>query len=710
MALTKIQIQPGIQKQTSDLGAGGSYIDCDNVRFRYGLPEKIGGWTKTTNSTLIGVVRDAHHWVALDGTRLAALGTDKKLYIYANDILYDITPVRQTNSSVTQIFNTTNGSANVTVNITSHGATVGDIVTFSGTTGLSGTSYTAANFDRSFEIKSITDVNSFVIQQDANETTGSTTNNGTATATFDINTAPAFSTFGYGWSTNGFGGFSTAVSNQLNGALLDDTAGTGGSGTAITLDSTTGFSSVGKVIVEDEIISYTGKTSTTLTGITRSVDSSTRSAHADDAVVTLFEDSANANAWNIPSVSSSTILNGRDWSIDNFGELMIATVLDGSTFQWSPTTDGLTGKATAITNAPTASKFSLVSTPDRHLILFGTEKTIGTRGSQDPLLLRFSSQEDINTYQPTAENTAGSLRIQDGSTIVGADKARGQILVWTDTSLHALQFIGPPFTFGLNQLGRNCGLLGQHAGVVVRDVSYWMGQNAFFVFDGTVKKLPCTVDDFVFENIDLTQTDQIFAGVNTEFAEIIWFYVTNPNNVSDPQVNKCVIYNYLEQSWAVGTLNRTSWVDRGVFQNPLATEYLTDSVANATPTVVSLSNGVSKYYAQESGTDNDGQAMNSFIKTGDFTISAQGEAPMRISKFVPDFRDQSGNLDITFSFKNYPYGDVISQAALTVATTDTKKDMRGRGRQVNFKIQSNVIGGNFKTGTYHIDAEADGER
>jgi len=709
MTLTKIELKPGIQKQTSDLGAAGGYTDCDNIRFRYGLPEKIGGWSKTTTNTLIGVARDAHHWVALDGTRLAALGTDKKLYIYANDLLYDITPTRQTNSAVSSIFTTTNGSPNVTVNVNGHGAIVGDVVTFSGTTSLSGTSFTTTSFDRSFEVKSVTGTNTFVIQQDTNESTGSVTT-GTATATFDINSAPAFSTFGYGWGTNGYGGFSTAVANQLNGALLDDTAGTGGSGTAITLDSTADFTTTGKVIIDDEIISYTGKTSTDLTGITRAVDSSTRSAHADNTVVTLFEDSANANAWNIPSVSSGTILDGRDWSIDNFGELMIATALNGSTFQWSPTTDGLSGKASLVTNAPTASKFSLVSTPDRHLILFGTEKTIGTQSSQDPLLLRFSSQEDINTYQPQAENTAGSLRIQDGSSIVGADKARGQILVWTDTSLHGLQFIGPPFTFGLSQLGRNCGLLGQHAAVVVRDVAYWMGQNAFFVFDGTVKKLPCTVDDFVFENIDLTQTDQIFAGVNTEFAEIIWFYVTNPDNVSDPQVNKCVIYNYLEQSWAVGTLNRTTWVDRGVFQNPLATEYLKDSVANATPTVVGLSNGVSKYYQQEFGTDNDGEAMQAFIQTGDFTISQTGEAPMRISRFVPDFRNQSGNLTVTFSFKNYPYGNVISQTALTVANTDTKKDMRGRGRQVNFKIDSNVLGGNFKVGTYHIDVEPDGER
>ena len=622
MTLTKIQLKPGIQKQTSSLGASGGYTDSDNIRFRYGLPEKIGGWEQTQDFKLIGVARDAHHWVALDGTRLSAIGTDKKLYIFANDILYDITPERASFSSVATIFDTTLGSANVTVNITGHGANEGDIVTFSNTTGLSGTSFTADDFNRSFEVKSVTSANAFVIEQDANETTGTTSGNGTADASFDIGVGPAFSTFGYGWGT------------------------------------------------------YTWNDST----------------------------------WGTARSTSNVILDGRDWSLDNFGELLIATVLNGSTYQWSPTTDGLSGKASLVTNAPTTSKFSLVSTPDRHLVLFGTESTVGTASSQDPLLLRFSSQEDINTYQPQAENTAGSLRIQDGSTIVGADKARGQILVWTDTSLHGLQFIGPPFTFGLNQLGRNCGLLGQHAAVVVRDVAYWMGQNAFFAFDGTVKKIPCTVDDFVFENIDLTQTDQIFAGVNTEFAEIIWFYVTNPDNIATPQVNRCVTYNYLEQTWTVGSMSRTTWVDRGVFQSPLGTEYLTDTTANATPTVIGLSNGVSKHYKQEFGTDADGAAMPAFIQSGDFNIDEGGEQLMRIARFIPDFRDQSGDLTVTWSFKNYPYGNVISQTASTVATTDTKKDIRGRGRQANFKIETNESGGSFKMGTFTMDVYPDGGR
>ena len=621
MTLTKIQLKPGIQKQTSNLGASGGYTDCDNVRFRYGLPEKIGGWEQTQDYKLIGVARDAHHWVSLDGTRLSAIGTDKKLYVYANDILYDITPTRQTNSAVTSIFTTTNGSANVTVNVSGHNANQGDIVTFSGTTSLSGTSFTADDFNRSFEVKSVTNTNAFVIQQDTTESTGSVTT-GTATATFDISIGPAFSTYGYGWGTSTW----------------------------------------------------------------------------------------NTETWGTARSTSNVTLDGRDWSLDNFGENLIATVLNGATYQWSPTTDTLSGKASLVSGAPTTSKFSLVSTPDRHLILFGTEKTIGTGSSQDPLLLRFSSQEDITTYQPQAENTAGSLRIQDGSTIIGADKARGQILVWTDTSLHGLQFIGPPFTFGLNQLGKNCGLLGQHAAVVVRDVSYWMGQNAFFAYDGTVTKLPCTVDDYVFEALDLTQTDQIFAGVNTEFAEIIWFYVTNPDNVAQPQVNRCVVYNYLEQSWSIGSMNRTTWVDRGVFQNPLATEYITDSIANATPTVIGLSDGVSKYYRQEFGTDADGSAMQAYIQSGDFNIDEGGEQLMHIARYIPDFRNQSGELTVTWSFKNYPYGNVISQTSANVATTDIKKDIRGRGRQANFRIESNVDAGNFKMGTWTIDAFPDGGR
>ena len=576
-------------------------------------------------------------------------------------------------------------------------------MTFSGTTSLSGTSFSASNFDRSFEVKSVTGTNSFIIQQDANESTGSVTT-GTATAKFDINSAPAFSTFGYGWGTNGYGGFSTAVSNLLNGALLDDTAGTGGSGTSITLDSTTDFSTAGKIIVDDEIISYTGKTSTNLTGITRAVDSSTRSAHADDSVVTLFEDSANANAWNIPSNSSSTILDGRDWSIDNFGELMIATALNGSTFQWSPTSDGFAGKASLVTNAPTASKFSLVSTTDRHLILFGTEKTVGTASSQDPLLLRFSSQEDINTYEPRATNTAGSLRIQDGSTIVGADKARGQILVWTDTSLHGLQFIGPPFTFGLNQLGMNCGLLGQHAAVVVRDVSYWMGQNAFFAFDGTVKKLPCTVEQFIFNNINVTGAENAFAGHNGEFNEIMWFYPRTGSN----EINAIVAYNYLEGTWWTGTLDRTTWIDREVYENPVATDYLPTTIAN-NETISGLTDGATQLFLHETGNNADGEAITAFVKSGVVQIGEGNEFSF-VSKLIPDIEDQEGTLNAKLEFKNYPNNSTAVTKTVSFQDNTDFVSLRGRGREFTVNVVSNTTGTAWRLGTQRFDIQPDGRR
>ena len=220
-----------------------------------------------------------------------------------------------------------------------------------------------------------------------------------------------------------------------------------------------------------------------------------------------------ASTWNTPRSSSNVTLEARNWSLDNFGENLIATVLNGGAFEWKPSL-GTSTRAVEITNAPTKSRISLVSTPDRHLLFMGTQPTIGGTNPQDDLLIRFSSQEDINTYQPTAENTAGSLRIADGSRIVAAERSRGQILVWTDTSLHALQFIGPPFTFGLRQLGQNCGIIGSHAGVDINGVSYWMSQDSFFLFDGSVKKLPCTVEQFIFNNINITGSENAFAGHN----------------------------------------------------------------------------------------------------------------------------------------------------------------------------------------------------
>jgi hypothetical protein len=352
MPLVNFRPAPGINKEVTDYTGEGKWTDGDNVRFFQGLPQKIKGWEKFISTTLVGVARDQHAWVALDGTRYDAIGTDRKLYVIQEGLAYDITPLNQTNTAATSVFTTTNGSSNVTISISGHNAATGAFVTFDNVTlSNSSTSYTAATFeDKEFEILGIANANAFYIDAGSNEANAGITAQGTTDAAFQINPGPEFSTSAYGWGT----------------------------------------------------------------------------------------DDWSAGAWGEPSTVSNVTLEARQWSLDNFGEDLIATVLNGGTFQWD-TSAGVSTRATAVANAPTASRLSLVSTPDRHLVILGTENTIGTTSSQDDLLIRFSDQENITTYQPTAENTAGSLRIADGSRIVAAERSRGQILIWTDTSLHSIQ-------------------------------------------------------------------------------------------------------------------------------------------------------------------------------------------------------------------------------------------------------------------------------
>jgi hypothetical protein len=404
--------------------------------------------------------------------------------------------------------------------------------------------------------------------------------------------------------------------------------------------------------------------------------------------------------WGEPSSSSNVTLSARQWSLDNYGEDLIATVLNGGTYIWD-TSVGVATRATAVANAPTTSRLSLVSSPDRHLILFGTENTSGT---QDDLLLRFSDQEDINNYTPTAENTAGSLRIADGSRIIAAERSRGQTLVWTDTSLHSLQFIGPPFTFGLRQLGQNCGIIGQHAGIDLNGNSFWMSQDSFYLFDGSVKKLPCTVEQFVFNNINQTASENAFAGHNGEFNEILWFYARTGSD----QINAIVAYNYQEGTWWTGTLARTSWIDRETYDNPIGTQYLSGTTAN-NETILGLTAGATQIYLHEQGNDADGQAMDAYLKSGAVQIG-QGDDFSFVSKLIPDVQNQSGTLNLDFEFLRYP-NDANAVTKSTSFTSGTEKvDLRGRGRQFTANIVSNTTGTAWRLGTMRFDIQPDGRR
>jgi hypothetical protein len=617
MPLVNFRPAPGINKEVTDYTGEGKWTDGDNVRFFQGLPQKIKGWEKFISTTLVGVARDQHAWIALDGTRYDAIGTDRKLYVIQEGLAYDITPLNQTNTAATSVFTTTNGSSNVTVSISGHNAATGAFVTFDNVTlSNSSTSYTAATFeDKEFEILGIANANAFYIDAGSNEANAGITAQGTTDAAFQINPGPEFSTSAYGWGT----------------------------------------------------------------------------------------DDWSAGAWGEPSTVSNVTLEARQWSLDNFGEDLIATVLNGGTFQWD-TSAGVSTRATAVANAPTASRLSLVSTPDRHLVILGTENTIGTTSSQDDLLIRFSDQENITTYQPTAENTAGSLRIADGSRIVAAERSRGQILIWTDTSLHSMQFIGPPFTFGLRQLGQNCGIIGSHAGVDLNGVSYWMSQDSFYLFDGTVKKLPCTVEQFVFNNINQTAAENAFAGHNGEYNEILWFY---PREGSS-QINAIVAYNYLEGTWWTGTLARTSWIDREVYDNPIGTEYDATAIAN-NETIVGLTNGASTVYLHETGNDADGQAMTAYVKSGSVEIG-EGNDILFVQKLIPDIQNQSGVLNMDLEFKYYPNNSnsVIKTTTFTDSTDFVS--LRGRGREFTVNVVSNTTGTAWRLGTQRFDVQPDGRR
>ena len=414
-------------------------------------------------------------------------------------------------------------------------------------------------------------------------------------------------------------------------------------------------------------------------------------------------DEYGVSTWNTPRSTSNVTLEARQWSLDNFGENLVATVLNGGAFEWKPST-GVTTRATAITSAPTSSRISLVSTPDRHLMFMGTESIIGTPAKQDDLLIRFSNQEDINTYQPTAENTAGSLRIADGSRIVAAERSRGQILVWTDTSLHSLQFIGPPFTFGLRQLGQNCGIIGMHAGIDINGVSYWMSQDSFFLFDGSVKKLPCTVEQFIFDNINVTGSENAFAGHNGEFNEIMWFYPRTGSN----EINAVVAYNYLEGTWWTGTLDRTTWIDREVYDNPIGSDYLPTTTAN-NEVISGLTDGATQMFLHETGNDADGEAITAFVKSGVVQIG-QGDEFAFVSKFIPDIENQAGVLNANLEFKNYPNNS--TSVTKTTSFTDTTDfvSLRGRGREFTVNLVSNTTGTAWRLGTQRFELQPDGRR
>ena len=653
MALIEYRFAPGIDKQSSDSGAENRWIDSDNVRFRYGQPEKVGGWSSLVTDTIVGVARAMHAFTDLAGNRYVAIGTDKFLLLYFEGQLYDITPLKTTLTSAT--IATTSGSPTCTITKSTHGLAVGDIIQLDSVTLPGGTGFSASDFeDKNFQVITVPTSSTFTITQSSNAS-GTVSTGGSLSIKPYEPVGPRAQSYGYGWGIGSWGD----------------------------------------------------------------------------------------GNWGEAATASEVSLEPGLWSLDNFGQVLIATIANGKTFTWNGgAASALDNRASTTTsgfetnNNPTATRLTLISPTTRHLIHLATETTIGTTTTQDDMFIRFSDQEGINTYAPSAINTAGTQRLQDGTKIIGALKAKESILIWTDNALYTMKFIGAPFTFGFEQVGTNCGLIGKNAAIEIDGVAFWMSPKGFFAFDGTVKSLPCSVEDHVFENIDTTKGQQISAGLNNLFTEVVWYYPSSGSEYND----KYVIYNYGESTltkvpggvWYTGTEARTSWVDATIYPKPFATKY--DSNSDGTFPVIVGQDGLGQttLFEHEVGTDQVNPngtttTVTSFIQSYDIDLESRmrrtaqggvasgavaGEFFLALRRFVPDFKTLAGNCKVSLGVKRYPQDSQVTTALspFTVTSSTLKKDTRARGRFLNIKIENDAASESWRFGTLKLDLQQDGRR
>ena len=724
--LQKLGFVPGFNKQVSELGAEGQWFDGDNVRFRYGTPEKIGGWDQLGSDKLTGATRALHHWDDNAGIKYAALGTNRILYVYSGGTYYDIHPIRVTLTGCT--FTSTASSTTVTVKSSlTNGLSDNDIVLFESVSGVTavGSTFNDATFEgKKFMVTSVPDATTFTITMDAQESGTPLSASGSASVLCYYTVGPTQQLGGYGWGTALYGGTATGPATTTLASGINDAV------TDIPLTSSAAFPTSGEIRIGSEDISFTANDTTTgiLSGGAREVNGTSKAPHSGGDTVTNISDYV---AWGDASSADFTIAPGL-WVLDNYGTKLIALIYNGPCFEWDATGSTST-RATIIANAPTASRHVLVSTPDRHLVFFGTETTVGTSSSQDDMFIRFSNQEEItgaDAYTVTATNTAGSQRLAAGSVIMGAKRGRDAIYVWTDTSLFLMRFVGAPFTFSFEQAGTNCGLLGKNACIEVDGTAYWMSENGFFMYDGQLKTMPCLVEDYVYDSLNSTSKDLVNCGLNNLFGEIQWFYCSGGSDV----VDRVVTYSYVESKmhkrpiWTTGSLPRTAWQDSAVFDKPHACAY--DATDNASFDVTGNTSGTTIYYEQETGTDqvDTGGVITAVIGTitsGDFDITQRrgaqgkvigmpdlrgdGEYVMKIRRFIPDFISQTGDTQVSLITKNFP-ADSSTTTSFTITTATDKVDTRVRARSIALKIANLAAAEDWKLGTFRLDIQPDGRR
>ena len=736
MAYTDLRFKPGINKEITPYSEENGWVNCDKVRFRFGYPEKLNGWEKNSTNAFLGQCRGLHEWVALSGEAFLGLGTQLKYYIKQGSAYRDITPIRSENNSCT--FSITSGTVLITVTDVNHGCVVNDFVTFSSASAATG-NITEAVLDQEYQISEIIDGNSYKIQprsqstiesititgglSTANDLTPNASGTPTGQATYQIGTGLNSSVSGTGWGAGLWGGTNNSA---LQTTITNDIANSGTS-TTFPIAERTGTAVDDFILINSEImkITATGSGAGNVTA-DRAQKGTTRAAHTNGDVLRLISGNADGsndfNGWGlgIATGTETTTSNLRIWSHDNFGEDLIINERNGGIYYWDKDEQSTT--ITPFLRAKELSTLSgtkrsvpqkaaqvLLSDRDRHVIAFGSDGLGGSTDAQgnniqDPMLIRFSSQENPLDWFPTDTNTAGDLRIDAGSKIVQAIETRQQILVITDVAIYAMQFIGPPFTFGINLISSNITIASPRAAVAVNDSVYWMGDAEFYSYAGSVQRIPCTVRDHVFNDFNTGEAEKVVAGSNISFAEVWWFYPSSGSSEN----NKYVVYNYQENIWYIGSLGRTAWLDRGISSLPVAT-------------------GTDNYlFNHETGSQDDGSVMTSFIESGDMGIS-DGNQFSFISKVIPDlnFRESTddGTTEVNFIFtaKNAPGQAVQNTETQAVQKTISNSvgiytnqyQTRLRGRSFTFKIESTGEASRkvlWRLGIPRIDIRSDGRR
>ena len=722
--LQKVNFRPGFNKQVTPTGAEGQWTGGDYIRFRYGTPEKIGGWDQLGEDNLTGAGRALHQFDDNAGTKFAAIGTNRILYVYLGGKFHDIHPINNTIAGCD--FSTTLNDTAVTITFpTPHGMNEDDIVLLDTVT-MTSAGFSAADFeDKKFMATSIPTAKTITVTM-GSQANATTTNVGSCRAQTYYTVGPPNEIGGYGWGTGQWSGTSSGPATTTLVSTINDTV------TDIPLTSSTAFPSSGEIRIGSEDISFAANDTSTgiLSGGAREVNGTTKSSHTAGATITDISDYV---AWGESSSDDVTLEPGL-WVLDNYGTTLIALIYNGKCFSWDAAASNPTEtRAAVIAGAPTASRHVLVSSVDRHLIFFGTETTIGDTTTQDDMYIRFSDQESLSDYTPTATNTAGTQRLANGSKIMGAIRGRDGLYVWTDNAIYLMKYVGQPFTFSFEQVGTNCGLIGKNACVEVDGTAFWMSENGFFQYAGQLQTMPCLVEDYVFDDINTTSRNLINCGLNNLFGEISWYYCTNGSNVID----RVVTYNYMESMlakqpvWYTGSLARTAWADSSIYDKPHACYYTTAD--NSSFDVVGNTDGVTTYYEHETGTDqiNAGGAVTSVlgeITSGDFDITqiraAQGQllgAPdlrgdgeylMKIRRFIPDFISQTGDTQITLMLRDYPNNSAASSSLgpFTITSSTDKVDTRARARSIALKIQNTAAAQDWKLGTFRLDIQPDGRR